>query len=154
MVDISERLPVPEEDACVGTAPTTDCVLRGAHPRDGDVVVRDKESSNRVVSQIARHEAGEHHARIATHGRVVVYRQRIGLNVPLQIVTTRFCPSSGRAAWGKCTERSMCAYAERLLLRFCRGLDPERLRRFEQEAMAAAALNHPNILAVYQDGHA
>src|SRR5580704_1385082 len=30
--------------------------------------------------------------------------------------------------------------------------DPDRLRRFEQEATAAAALNHPNILAVYQMG--
>lgn len=29
---------------------------------------------------------------------------------------------------------------------------PDRLRRFEQEAQAAAALNHPNILAVYQLG--
>ena len=29
---------------------------------------------------------------------------------------------------------------------------PDRLRRFEQEAQAAAALNHPNILAVYQMG--
>lgn len=30
--------------------------------------------------------------------------------------------------------------------------DPERMRRFEVEAKAAAALNHPNILAVYQMG--
>jgi serine/threonine protein kinase/Tol biopolymer transport system component len=30
--------------------------------------------------------------------------------------------------------------------------DPERLRRFEQEALATAALNDPNILAVYQMG--
>jgi WD40 repeat protein len=30
--------------------------------------------------------------------------------------------------------------------------DPERLRRFEQEARAAAALNHPNLLAIFDIG--
>src|SRR5437879_13854565 len=30
--------------------------------------------------------------------------------------------------------------------------DAERLRRFEHEAQAAGALNHPNILAVYDVG--
>src|SRR5262249_13850024 len=30
--------------------------------------------------------------------------------------------------------------------------DPDRLRRFVQEARAAAALNHPNILGVFQMG--
>src|SRR5215472_15719132 len=30
--------------------------------------------------------------------------------------------------------------------------DPDRLRRFEQEAQAAAALNHPNIVGVFQLG--
>src|SRR5262249_40813803 len=30
--------------------------------------------------------------------------------------------------------------------------DPDRLRRFEQEARAAAALNHPNILGLFQMG--
>jgi len=30
--------------------------------------------------------------------------------------------------------------------------DPDRLRRFELEAQAAAALNHPNILAIYRFG--
>ncbi len=44
------------------------------------------------------------------------------------------------------------AVAIKVLPEFVSSADPERSRRFEQEARAAAALNHPNILAVYQMG--
>ena len=43
-------------------------------------------------------------------------------------------------------------YVALKLIRPASGDNPDHLRRFEQEARAAAALNHPNILAIYDVG--
>ncbi|MGH9491027.1 MAG: protein kinase domain-containing protein, partial [Terriglobales bacterium] len=42
--------------------------------------------------------------------------------------------------------------ALKLLAASATGADPDRQRRFEQEARAVAVLNHPNLLAIYDVG--
>jgi serine/threonine protein kinase len=68
---------------------------------------------------------------------------------------TRSSACSGRAAWGRCIARDP-RLGRDVALKVLPdvAVDPERLGRFEREARAAAALNHPNILAVYDVGQA
>ena len=63
---------------------------------------------------------------------------------------------SARAAWARCTGPATRGSGATSPSRCCRhGLaaDPERLRRFATEARAAAAISHPNVLAVYDVEH-
>ena len=56
------------------------------------------------------------------------------------------------AAWAWCTRRSRCRLRRRVALKvlpFAATMDPRHLRRFQNEAQAAACLHHTNIVPVY-----
>ncbi|HSE67953.1 MAG TPA: protein kinase, partial [Gemmatimonadales bacterium] len=67
----------------------------------------------------------------------------------------RFSLRLVREAWGKCYRARDPRLGRDVAIKILPAAfadDPDRLRRFEQEARAAAGLNHPNILAVFDVG--
>src|SRR6202166_3417706 len=83
-------------------------------------------------------------------------RARLPLNMPDQVIGHyRILEKIGSGAMGEVFR----ARDERLgrdvalkLIRPTSSANPDHVRRFEFEARAAAALNHPNIVAVYDVG--
>ncbi len=69
---------------------------------------------------------------------------------PYEVVTP--LGSGGMGEVYKATDTRLRRSIALKILPAAHASDPDRLRRFEQEALAAAALNHPNILAVYDIG--
>jgi serine/threonine protein kinase len=65
---------------------------------------------------------------------------------------TRFCRSSAPGEVYRARDPRLDRDVAVKVLPALWAADRDRLRRFEQEARAAAALNHPNILAVYDVG--
>src|SRR5687767_1762480 len=118
----------------------------------------DAEARAEVESLVAAHERegdflSEPPARLAAG--VVAGAGRAGLEPGREVGSFRVVSTLGEGGMGKVYLAQDTRLGRRVALKllpasFTR--DRERVRRFEQEARAASALNHPNILTVYDIG--
>src|SRR3982074_3773677 len=69
---------------------------------------------------------------------------------PYQILAPLGAGGMGEVFRARDTRLNRTVAVKILPLAFAR--DEDRMRRFEQEARAVAALNHPNVLAIYDTG--
>ena len=115
----------------------------------------DTETRREVESLLAHDAAGEGHINDAIKDTAQSLFQSVTLQTGTIIGDYEILKLLGAGGMGEVYQARDRRLARNVAMKVLPALhtdDPERLRRFEQEAQAAAALSHPNILAVYQLG--
>ena len=134
-------------------------LLRAAEPGGG--IVNHRGARLRPVDDRRREQPADHHQRAdkpkfprAIHTGIVLdtmARMRAGTRLgPYEILSPLGAGGMGEVYRAR-DQRLGREVAIKIILSGYLD-DPHRVRRFEQEARAAAALNHPNLLAIYDIG--
>ena len=118
---------------------------------------RDKVLRRKVEALLASRAAAAHFLETSATGLAtrVIQRQQADAVVGRVIGHYKISHPIGSGGMGNvylATDIRANRKAALKLLPTCFAADPERLRRFQQEAQAVTALNHPNILTVYEIG--